>query len=1030
VNEDKKEEKKDFGGMEVVKESDKEDKDIDINVGKVFSFLKSEKPKEEKSESVKVEEKGSDKSEEDIDLSKLGSSIKGMFKRGKKAVEENSSEVKSSGTGSDEDVSINIGSITDFFNKRGALVLLIIGIVISMGMIGHVRLQSAELPFTQDWAANTIASTIQNDITTALNEQYPNLPTERKQQILGQELAKVSESETYLFKTGQYAGQTVNIEQQIEQTSSSIKEFYKDDAGRAYSPDIDPYYWHRYAENLIETGMIGDEIKNGQQWDNRQIAPQGRPIVKQDVFFPNFIAGLYKVVKVVNPSVTLWRVQTTYYPVLITSLTGLFIFLIGLRIAGKTGGFFAALIAGLHSSYVSRTIHGDNDATVIFFAMLTLLLFIYALYQRKVLWRVGFSVAAGLSAGFFSLAWGGWWFIFFFILAAAATAISAGILAKVIGYMFESSNGNFNGVVRTVRSSLFGKVGKRFMIPTAIFFGTTGLVVSLLFGPKSFVTTPFLSLGITKLKTAVLQNSFWPNVLTTVAELNEGNFSSAVQQINPGVFWLALLSSVLLIIIAFIHFVLPSFGDMAKKIKIKPKEETAIFAVFFAAIVLIWFAGTIFAFGKGVRFILLLAPMAGLGLGITLGLTFKFAVWANDNFLKINRIVIMVVIFTLMLFVVNSMDLRQQAYAIANNNVPIMNDAWYNSLITIKEDSNNVTKDAIITSWWDFGHHFKDITDRRVTFDGTTQQGPQAHWVGKFFMMQDERHAAGILRMLDCGSQRGFDNVNIVRNNFAESIKVIDNLTAIQSRDAANKYLVDNFDFTTDQALNVTKETHCDPPEGYVIASEDMIGKSGVWGHFGSWNFERGIAWQSMRGLNRFEAVERMKELFGYTDEQAEELYGELIRVGGEGDANTWISPWPSFSGNVDGCGVANNGTLVQCSNGLQVNLTTNEPFFPTNEGVLRPVSFVYLESSEDGDEIVEKFYTNDTVPQRLSVALVPQGSGYYSVTASPEQIGGMFTKMFFFEGRGLKHFDLLTHNTGLTGTNVYVYKADWDSLE
>src|SRR5690606_12982097 len=85
----------------------------------------------------------------------------------------------------------------------------------------------------------------------------------------------------------------------------------------------------------------------------------------------------------------------------------------------------------------------------------------------------------------------------------------------------------------------------------------------------------------------------------------------------------------------------------------------------------------------------------------------------------------------------------------AQNDVPIINDAWYNALTQIRDNSE---EDAIITSWWDFGHHFKAISERSVTFDGTTQNTPQGHWVGRFLMTGDEQEAIGILRMLDCGA--------------------------------------------------------------------------------------------------------------------------------------------------------------------------------------------------------------------------------------------------------------------------------------
>jgi len=48
-----------------------------------------------------------------------------------------------------------------------------------------------------------------------------------------------------------------------------------------------------------------------------------------------------------------------------------------------------------------------------------------------------------------------------------------------------------------------------------------------------------------------------------------------------------------------------------------------------------------------------------------------------------------------------------------------MNDGWYESLTKIKQ---NASEDAIINSWWDFGHWFKAVGDRAVTFDGTPQE--------------------------------------------------------------------------------------------------------------------------------------------------------------------------------------------------------------------------------------------------------------------------------------------------------------------
>ncbi|MBI2581174.1 glycosyltransferase family 39 protein [Candidatus Woesearchaeota archaeon] len=1052
--EDRKDEhakEKGFGeGKEVVRDAhpeEKDEKDIEINFnfGKVLSFFKkkaSESPAAAKSEhrtehhgSRSAEAEGKKEGEEaEIDIGRLASGIKGLFRVKREGKEKEKGE-KPHGVTEGDEVSLDFNSIAEFLRKKGSVILPILGILIVIGLTADVRTQPSQLRFAEDWASNSVYNTMQNDIQGAINAQYPNLPDKRKSQILADEMNKARSSKTYIFKTGQYAGQQIDVSSQIKSTSEFIKDFYRDEEGRPYSPDIDPYYWNRYALNIVEKGHIGDEIRNGLEWDNHQVAPLGREISPQDYFFPYFIAYLYKFVRFFNHSVTLWEVQTMIYSVLFTSLTALLIFLIGRKIAGTVGGFFGALMAALHAAYVNRTIHGDNDQVVIFFAVLSVWLFVQAIHEHRAIWRTMLALFAGFSVALYSMAWGGWWFIFLFILSAAAAAILAGAAVSVFTQLVEGTKLSLG---KTLRLILAGNVGKRFIMPTAVFFFSTAALITLFTGFNKFLETPLLALGVQTLKSPVVGASFWPNVLTTVAELNEGNFDQVVNSITPNIFWLSFLSAAMLTAVA-----ITNFGFLKNKLKaIVPKEEKALYSVFFATLVVVWFAGTIYASTKGIRFVLLLAPMAGLGFGATLGLIFRLLMWINENFLKLNKFAAATAVFVMLATVTYSTDVTKKAYSIANNDVPIINDAWYGSLTAIQDDSK---PDAIITSWWDFGHHFKSITDRRVTFDGTTQQYPPAHWVGKFFMTKNETEAAGILRMLDCGSTIAFDELNKAKNDFAATIKILYRLTATPLKQDAKTLLVLDYNLTQGQAENVLKYTHCTPPEAYVIASEDMIGKSGVWGHFGSWDFEKGIAWQTLKGKSQKEAVTAMKEMFNYSEEKAKATYNEIARIKDDREANSWIAPWPSFSGDVSGCAIlASNENeqdkLVSCGNGLTVNLTTNDAYFPAQEGkVLHPISFVYMTNETGTEEFAERAYANDTVPQQLSVILVPQGewlgssnsySSYYAAVASPEQAAGMFTRMFFMEGKGLKHFKLLTHNRGLTGTNVYVYKAQWDTLE
>jgi len=1015
-----KKDNKGFGeGIELVKDATPEEKDVEINFGKILSFFGKGKSGNGKETAQHQENKPHHDTEKDaeIDLGKLATGIKGMFR----------SREKGGNVGqADDELSINPKKAMDFISRRGATILLVLGILVSIYLTAQVRTLPAQLPFADEWARNSVHNTIQNDISTAISQQYPNLPEARKNQILADEVAKAKQGKTYTFLIGQYAGQPINIQDQIKGTAELIKNFYRDNNGVPYSPDIDPYYWHRYAENVVEKGRVGDEVKNGLQWDSYQLAPFGRAIAPQDVSFPYFLAYMYKLSKVFSPSATLWSVQTTIYPMLLTGLTVLLIFLLVRKIAGNVGGFFASLMTGLHSAFVNRTIHGDNDAFVMFFAILTLWLFVEAIYARKALWRLTIAAGAGLAAALFSMAWGGWWFIMIFALSAAAATIAIGAAKTLIERAMAKEK--LPGIRELAKAAWI----QAFLLPSLVFVASTGVFVSLLSSPDRFLTAPFLAFGVTKLKTAVLAESYWPNVLTTVAELNSGSLQQAISSIRPGIFWLSALSAAILAAFAAVNIALPHYRPAQWLAKAaKPDERKALYAIFFAVLILVWFTGAIYATTKGIRFVLLLAPAAGIGFGITLGLVFRMGSWINEHFLKLNRIAVGVAIFAILAIATFSTDITKNAQAVAKSDVPIINDAWYDSLTAIRDDSDNTTKTAIITSWWDFGHHFKAIADRRVTFDGTTQQGPQAHWVGKFFMTKDETEAAGILRMLDCGSNTAFDSLNSARNDFAASIKALYRVTATPSAEEAERILMREEGLTREQAMNVTRYTHCTPPDGYVVASEDMIGKSGVWGHFGSWDFEKAIIWITLRGKSQKEAVEKMKEMFNYTDEKAKAVYDELIRVKSDNDANSWIAPWPSYSGEMSGCTPADAEGIVRCGNGLVANMTTKDAYFPTQDGKsLHPATFVYLTNETGTEEVVERAYANDTVPQRVSIILVPQGNAYYAVAATPEQAAGMFTRMFFFEGKGLRHFRMLSHKTGLTGTNVYVYKADWDSLK
>ncbi len=985
----------------------------------------------------KIEDKKEDdESEINFDFGKVQKSVAGMFKGGKKEKD-------------DEDVSVDLAPAMSMAKKHRNILLPLLAVIIIIWISSSVRLQPMDLPIADDqWAPQSVFNTIQQDVQASVQQQFPNLPHENLQQLISEEIANVQSSGQYTFRTGQFAGQTIDVQQQIDATADNFKQFFqRDDNDQLYMQDIDTYYWYRYAQNIVETGMIGDEIKEGRQWDNHQVAPFGRGIGKTDQFHPFFIANWFKFLKVFFPNITLmWAMM--WYPVVISAASAVMIFFIGRRLVGNVAGFFAGAIAAVNTSFLTRTFfgHADSDAWVIFFSVLVFWLVIEAFSAKKFIPRILIAAGAGLAVGLFSNNWGGWWYVFDLMLVGMGLFVAfqvAGHYQSILKH----------GPATLLRYSALRNavvIGFVFVIASAIFVTIFNSFTQFIIGPISPVTT------FSEFKTPVLQN-LWPNVLTTVAELNPGSIPAAISATGgKSLFVMALVgiaftlmktkgtnmidvayivaASIYYYIVTelalsgrfdsltpfFIFLALPLVARVGVSFFLETERERMNIDTKTAAFLIIWFMVTIMATTQGIRFTLMLIPAFSVAFGVFMGKIHGYLSTSLSSMLKVERMIIAALIFLVLLsvfFFPNNM--YENARGIARQDVPLINDAWFNSLDNIRQTTD---EDAIISSWWDFGHHFKALADRAVTFDGTTQQTPQAHWIGKILSTDDEELAMGMLRMLHCGRNRAIDTLTEETQDVVVSRNLMDGIFKLSKEDGQ--------DFLRAQGISESTITgmepwmYCNPPESVFIASEDMIGKSGVWAHFGAWNFTRADIAKNTRSMNREEAIAYMDDKFDIPREEANQLHNEVQNFADDRAENTWVAPWPSYSNNINRC--QEQGEILLCSDGLNINLTTLDAWYVAPQGNLHPVDFYFFDPVTR--EMNKKTYTENVMPQRLSVVAYPGGGEYVSIIASPEIAGGMFTRMFYMEGDGLTYFRQISHERSLTGLDIYVYTIQWEN--
>ena len=80
---------------------------------------------------------------------------------------------------------------------------------------------------------------------------------------------------------------------------------------------------------------------------------------------------------------------------------------------------------------------------------------------------------------------------------------------------------------------------------------------------------------------------------------------------------------------------------------------------------------------------------------------------------------------------------------------------------------------------------------------------------------------------------------------------------------------------------------------------------------------------------------------------------------------------------------------------------------------------------------IILKLYNESVITlqnsRNLGVALIRDGESYNVVAMDSDLTASMFTRLFYQEGIGLKHFKKFSDETSMFGSRIIVWKVDWE---
>ncbi|KZX13932.1 STT3 domain-containing protein [Methanobrevibacter oralis] len=311
------------------------------------------------------------------------------------------------------------------------------------------------------------------------------------------------------------------------------------------------------------------------------------------------------------------------------------------------------------------------------------------------------------------------------------------------------------------------------------------------------------------------------------------------------------------------------------------------------------------------------------------------------------------------------------AYITSENVIPGTSDPMWNSMEWINEHTSN---DTVITSWWDFGYLFEIAADRQVTFDGGSQTGSRAFWLGQAMTTDNLELSAGIFRMLDTSGERAVDALINYTGDTGKTTKILIDILPMTKQNA-QKTLIDKYDLSTDQAKEIVGYTHPSKPRPVIfVASSDMLQKAGWWSYFGAWDFKN----QSSENYNYYVPTEQVKVESGSS--------GKLsLIVDGGMTVNAVITR-----------GTGNNTTsayteAVYTHNGSQIYVNKTV-YNPLNISNLIVVEDGYLMKNESVGNVKDANYT---------LFLMGEKNKYTPILISNKLANSMFTKLYLLGGAG-----------------------------
>jgi Oligosaccharyl transferase STT3 subunit len=685
----------------------------------------------------------------------------------------------------------------------------------------------------------------------------------------------------------------------------------------------DGYYWLKLAASVLAHGTVCDRTENGTCIDALADAPLGQAIEYTESPHVYAIAELHRLMTWLRPGYPL-----SSSAVLVTVLVSAFMvipaFLLARRLSNPLGGFVAALAVSANSIVIERTVDADDDVWILALPILTIYLLVVAFGRQRWPFRSVLAAVAGGSLAILAAVWKGWP-LFGLLALAGLIVIAAWDFLGRVGGRRPSSVLAANAVVCAISAAIgFALVGWALHIQF-----DSGLIVGQLSGlfghpvgpDKPLNTAPFPDTFQFVAELAAVNASVIEDSLGLVG-LGLGVLGFALPLLAPGarefLYALALAALAIACAAALSHagagrtVTLGIVGVLAVAAgvagwlrKTAPEPQLAAGAMLGFA----WLGATLWQSFGGVRYVLLAVPPLSIAAGIAVGciasaaIAFRAPRWRPGRTLSLS---LAGALAAAVVIPVAAGGVRK-----AYSHYPSVNSAWATVFSAIRAQS---APDAIVDTWWDYGHWAKYLTGRAVNLDGASLRNREVHWMARALAAPTDIATLGFLRMMNCGAvsdpsgeapARAYETLVRWTGDRALAYGAILKLAQLPPEQAAGA--LRGSGLSDERVTALLKGTDCTPPESYLVLTTGMLRLRG-WQVSGLWDPNLAYAVDLARRSPADVAEQTIERRLGVPGPAAHALYLAAKNVHGEEGriafaapgAQTWSTDWQSCAAEAE----------------------------------------------------------------------------------------------------------------------------------